>query len=286
MEGRSLKDFGISRVVRLYPAYWFSIIVTFLAMSYWVSDSYPYSSLDALVNMSMLQSWFHVPNICGVYWTLAIELQFYLMVAVVLVLRLSRRFSLLLGIWLAISVLAYYVKMPILIKHIFLVSWSHYFIAGACFYLILRDGNSLYKLVLTGVSLFQAMKLGYWYAGLKERLTGVEFDAVAVILAIAVFYGFFYLVALRKISDCFHTLAKLGVLTYPLYLIHSVGEIALKAYLPVVNRYVLLCLTTIVCIGIAYAIHRFIEKPFSPILKAFLIRRGATPDHDWERSGK
>lgn len=69
-----LVAFAISRLFRLYPAYWLSMALP-LVLGIAVSP------VHWLVNLSMLQHFLGVPDILGVYWTLAVELVFYALCA-------------------------------------------------------------------------------------------------------------------------------------------------------------------------------------------------------------
>jgi peptidoglycan/LPS O-acetylase OafA/YrhL len=69
-----IRRFFISRFFRLYPAYWLSVSLAVL-LAYLSHRSVPIG--DILLNLTMLQSLFRVPDLFGVYWTLIIELMFY-----------------------------------------------------------------------------------------------------------------------------------------------------------------------------------------------------------------
>ena len=68
---RPLLSFVVSRTFRIYPAYWVSIAAAILVAAE------PLSQRQILVNITMLQTFLRVPDVLGVYWTLAIELVFY-----------------------------------------------------------------------------------------------------------------------------------------------------------------------------------------------------------------
>jgi peptidoglycan/LPS O-acetylase OafA/YrhL len=76
---RPLTNFLISRFFRLYPAYWLSIVCGILLL--FVIPSNPLKVSVVLLNITMLQQFFGVENIIGVYWTLQIELIFYFLCA-------------------------------------------------------------------------------------------------------------------------------------------------------------------------------------------------------------
>jgi peptidoglycan/LPS O-acetylase OafA/YrhL len=90
---KSVYDFAVSRVARLYPAYWVAValtsIVAYAAFPRW--DSAPPSFGVVLVNLTMLQRFFMVGEIDKSYWTLAIELSFYVAIAAAFKARLMSR---------------------------------------------------------------------------------------------------------------------------------------------------------------------------------------------------
>src|SRR5260221_4681299 len=70
------RDFTISRFFRLYPAYWLSILVGLILMPIVEGKTYPLSQIA--VNLTMFQTFVNIPNLWVIYWTLAIELIFYI----------------------------------------------------------------------------------------------------------------------------------------------------------------------------------------------------------------
>lgn len=70
-----VRDFAISRFFRLYPAYWTSILIGLATMLALEARTFPVSQI--LANLTMLQTFADVPNLWVFYWTLAIELLFY-----------------------------------------------------------------------------------------------------------------------------------------------------------------------------------------------------------------
>ncbi|WP_293264283.1 acyltransferase [Neptunomonas sp.] len=269
-DNRSVSSFISSRIVRLYPAYWVCTIFVFIGYIVWtplvLSDNY----LDFIVNFTMFHSWFSIKDINPVYWTLAIELQFYIIIALVIYLKVYRFFSIILGVWLLVSISSYYFDFNIWIKTIFMVEWSHYFIVGCVFYLIRRDGISLYKLLLVLLALYQSLKLSYWYMLLKERLTSVDFNPIVGLSFIVILYAFFTLMSLGKIRFDFKAVSAVGVLTYPLYLIHTLGQIWLEEYLNDNNKYFLIFVIVIIMLFFSWLINKYLEIPLAKRLKYLL----------------
>jgi peptidoglycan/LPS O-acetylase OafA/YrhL len=107
----SLKTFWVSRVFRLYPIFWFSLLVIVgfhLCGNDVIMGDYSPQSWDwkkvLLINATMLQQFVppalarymaiggdHVPNAIALYWTLTLELTFYVVVSALFVLGLNKR---------------------------------------------------------------------------------------------------------------------------------------------------------------------------------------------------
>ncbi len=72
---RPARAFVISRIARLYPAYWCSILAAVIAGYAMRRPGIPVTTI--LANATMLQQFMGQPDVLGVYWTLVIELAFY-----------------------------------------------------------------------------------------------------------------------------------------------------------------------------------------------------------------
>lgn len=75
----SAKHFAITRFSRLYPPYWIALALSsFLVLGLGVHAAIaPVTWKTAVINITMLQRWLNEPSIDSVYWTLGVELQFY-----------------------------------------------------------------------------------------------------------------------------------------------------------------------------------------------------------------
>lgn len=87
-ENGGVKAFFISRFFRLYPGYWFSLLL-FLVVSFSFGKEFPAHQI--LANMTMIQTAFGVRDIVGVYWTLFIELVFYFLCVIAFILGLLNK---------------------------------------------------------------------------------------------------------------------------------------------------------------------------------------------------
>ncbi|RKH65902.1 acyltransferase [Corallococcus interemptor] len=76
------RDFVWSRAVRLYPSYWTAVALTFTVVTLFGLPEREFSLQTALINLTMFHELLRVPHVDTVYWTLTIELSFYLLMFV------------------------------------------------------------------------------------------------------------------------------------------------------------------------------------------------------------
>jgi len=72
----AVREFLLKRFLRLYPAYWLSMLLGLVAIFWIWGRQFAWSNV--LVNLTILESVFNVPAVIGLYWTLAVEFVFYL----------------------------------------------------------------------------------------------------------------------------------------------------------------------------------------------------------------
>ncbi len=96
----TVRDFFASRVSRLYPAYWVAVPLTWVLVKFFDLPELQVSWWEMLVNLTMVPHWFGVPYVDGAYWSLGVELQFYILVGVALKFDLDRRAEWFLAGWL------------------------------------------------------------------------------------------------------------------------------------------------------------------------------------------
>lgn len=100
---KSCSDFIIKRFSRLYPAYWVGIILTFTITAIAQLPDLQVTFKDALLNLTMFQWLFNTPNVDKVYWTLKIEICFYVIMLLIYKLRLLKRVELVVSGWLTLT---------------------------------------------------------------------------------------------------------------------------------------------------------------------------------------
>ena len=271
--GGILKKFVVSRIIRLYPAFWICCSLTFIVTIIHGDIRYSASLSQYLANMSLLSGFMGIPSIDGAYWSLFIEIKFYVLVACLLFVRKIENSEFFLAAWLIFTYLLEFCPFT-LFKTLLITNYSAYFIAGAMFFLIWSKGISKTRIgavILSwGFALFKAIK----------RLEGIEIhynnsmNEYVVGGIITFFFIALFLVSIRK-TGCLmrKNYFFIGGLTYPLYLIHQniVFMIFNSLYL-IINPYVLFVCVVTLMIFVSYIINRFIEQEYSEKLRALAIR--------------
>jgi peptidoglycan/LPS O-acetylase OafA/YrhL len=93
------QKFLIRRFFRIYPAYWLSLIVGYLIL--WMAMGRSLTPAQLCANASMLSSLFGAPYVLGQYWTLEVELVFYVLIVGMFVLGVIRSPTVLAGVVIA-----------------------------------------------------------------------------------------------------------------------------------------------------------------------------------------
>ena len=101
--GATVRSFVASRVSRLYPAFWVGVLLTWLVAWATHSERFAVTPGQALVNLTMVPQWVQIEFVDGAYWSLAVELQFYLMVIALLYFGQMRRVETWMAVWLVIA---------------------------------------------------------------------------------------------------------------------------------------------------------------------------------------
>jgi peptidoglycan/LPS O-acetylase OafA/YrhL len=277
--GRRPRDFVISRVVRLYPAFWTAVTITAIVVVALGHGLLRVTPVQYLSNLTMLNALPNIANVDVVYWTLWAEIRFYLVIFVLAWAGLSRgRVIAVLWAWLAATAALEAGLLPagaaagidLLVQS----QWSHYFIAGMALCLIYRSGMSWQLgciLVLAyGNAVYQAINFA---RGVSHRYHQPLYPLMVAVV-ITVIFVTMTLIALRVTRRLGRPwFAQAGALTYPLYLVHAyAGFVLIRLLAPVVSRWVLVPGMIIFMGCAAYAIHRLVEVRLGPRLKRALVR--------------
>jgi len=271
--GKTFSQFAISRVVRLYPAYWFCVLLTTGVVLVDPSRTHALPWSQVLENLTMTESWTQAPLVDPSYWTLAIELTFYLLVAVALVSRgfTYPRVVVFCAVWLVVSLLDNVIRSS-WFSFVVLPLYAPFFIAGMVLYLMHRFGARLLLWALLACSWGCAMyRLDSRTAG--QHPSGVTLSYWVSAAMVTVFFAVLTLIALGRLRMLRgRWLVTAGALTYPVYLVHQqIGETIIMSFDQRVPPWLLLAVVSVAMLVLAWLVQRFIERPLAGRVRAILL---------------
>ena len=226
-KGRSPSSFVRARVMRLYPEFWICVFVSALIFGLVSGGASLTPDLsDVLINLTMVPGYLGAPFVDGVYWTLAVELKFYFLLWILLVMGQVGNAEGWMYAWLAMSLLATAIDVGGVIRSLVIFPYGHLFASGALFFLIFESGWTPRRAVGVGTGLLLGMHHGILQMdGFIDsaHITGAATIVTALVLTGT--YGIFALMSSRRWAWAEHRYIGIaGMLTYPLYLLHNTGR--------------------------------------------------------------
>lgn len=274
--GRGVGDFAVSRISRLFPAYWAAVAFTSLVLFLSPEVRAVGRFSDVMVNLSMLQGGVGVANIDDAYWTLFVELKFYVLFAIVVMRGVTYRNCVLFcAVWTLAGIVAPGADSGVL-SFFAASSSSPYFIAGIGFYLMRRFRPNAVLWAVVGVQFLLAQH--YVHARMISSLGRAATErtpAWPAHLVIALGFALMAVIALGALDGVrWRWLPHAGALTYPLYLIHMMAGLTLIHHFRREVAPVPLVLgVTATMLALAWLIHRLVERPLGRRLRD-VLRRG------------
>lgn len=260
----SVAEFALLRFSRLYPAYWTTLLLSTLigvvifGNAFWLGGF--------VVNGTMFQEFLGYGNLDNVYWSLTVELAFYLNAAWLFALGFHKKILTVVSVWLclsgvwAITDVDHGGTVRDWISLLMALEYAPYFVIGILFYHGRGRRWRLSEFGLLAASLAVEYLIASW--------EGLAVAVASSLLVLAATLG------LLRVFTCRFTL-WLGTISYSLYLIHR--NIAYNM-LPWLHGHGLgpvtgLTITTLVVVGLAAGVTYWVERPASRMIRARLKNR-------------
>jgi len=264
------KEFLLRRFVRLYPTYWICLSITlaviFISKLNKVYPFFDIDTIDLMANFTMFHQLLNLDHVDGSYWSLLPELLFYLLMAALLWVKKVENILLYNSVLILICITHYFYPIPIVGRLLDL----HYvllFMIGINFYNLYRENKKPYFHYLiiinliVGVFLYKAQHPGH----------SIKFLLICFAFFVVVFYAFIYgkLAFFGRIRP----LLFLGIISYPLYLVHqNIGYVIILslADVSVISRELALIISVGTSILLASAVTFYFEPPLKRIVKKII----------------
>lgn len=253
----NLFQFIWGRFSRLYPVYWCAVILTFLIVTIFGPTDRSVSIKEALINLTMFQEYLSFRHVDGVYWTLSIELAFYILIGCAFSVGLIKYTEYICVLWvsIALGVKIFDINVGIF-EQILLLDWCQYFAAGIAYHLFWKKNN---EKILPIIILL--LSITYTCVATAPDLT-FSIISIHVLFILAI-----YVYSAREQLKLFQWL---GSISYSLYLIHqNIGySIILNLQKNGVDFLVAVFFAVVVVLVIATLLHIFIEAPSLRVLRS------------------
>lgn len=282
----SLKKFFISRIFRLYPAYWLALAVLFISAPYLEQPPPVYSQAQLLANITMAPKIFGNTEMSGIFWTLFIELLFYSCCAVLFIFN-----------WLDKSPVIALVAIGLNLTTPLAIVLNTFFHVGApvqfiLFQLSFLFAGNLLRLAFTKKDKVAGYSVAIFFllALLTIPITsGIFFPVPEAIekgfvmhTSKAVVYAYFFALGLFVFSLYFKSfnnrfMMELGKVSYSLYLLHMQSFVLItKIILPttISNFFFYLLASALLAYTIAKLMFNYIESPAIALGRKIITTRG------------
>lgn len=269
---RTVADFVVSRFSRLYPAYWAGVILSYTAITVIGLPGREVGFGAALVNLTMLQKWLRVSSVDGVYWTLTVEMCFYVLMLILFATGQLRRLERAGTVWLALILAAagarhfsgFSIHWPW--RLLFVLEYGNLFLAGMMFYKLRQGFSWPYALVLPATLLAE-----YLWRG----------STIYFVLPCYAAFTLFLTGHLRWLAT--PPLLFLGNISYSLYLVHlSIGYIIIRALYAhgLATPWSVILVPLAATIPLAWAMYHWVERPALVAIRSAWKARKARLDAD------
>jgi peptidoglycan/LPS O-acetylase OafA/YrhL len=277
--GKDVSSFVASRVGRLFPAFWVAVAFSVvLVVKIWPENpaylGHKVTTSGALLNFTMLNSAYSVPDIDGPYWTLWYEARFYALIAVLILVGITRnRILAFCALWPIVGAMAASTHSEMLIA-LLMPDYAPFFAGGMLLYLIYRDGHDLGVWLLIGMQAAFALNFSintYSYALPLETEWVPSKPVIALVTAAC--FGLVALVTLTPVARWnMRWMAFAGALTYPVYLLHeNLGWYVIHLMHGEVTPWTAVACATGVTLVAALLLHQLVEKPFGNKLRLVVL---------------
>jgi peptidoglycan/LPS O-acetylase OafA/YrhL len=222
----------------------------------------------------MVQDPYGMPHVQGAFWTLWIELKFYLLIGVFILVGMTRRrmiaFALL---WPLMGQIASATSTTFLVS-LLSPTYAPYFAAGICLFLLHREGHDIATWLVLGFNWVLCVRQATGYADRVSELVRAPVSPLVTGIAVTVMILVVLAVTHGPISRIgWGWLTWAGALTYPLYLVHGqFGFFVIDTLHGKYSPYLVLAAAAATAFVIAFLIHLLVERPFARPLRRAVER--------------
>jgi peptidoglycan/LPS O-acetylase OafA/YrhL len=241
--GQRVTQFWIARFFRLWPAYWVCILLT-LSIG---SSEIPPKLTNVALNFTMFQKFFGIQDMVGVFWTLQIELVFYVMASSSLIMSALR------GIL--------HVRLPVALPMALTLMFLAAYIRSCRLMAKPIPGIMIVSYIVT---LIPICLLGY-----STNLSGAD-DPYRWMLAYLI--GLLIFLLFESFADAPSVAVFMGTISYSVYLLHQALIKASRSLFGSKNIIADTAFVLTFTIAASWIVYRLVEIPSQRLGKTLIKR--------------
>lgn len=284
---KSAKEFVVNRFARLYPTYWASVTFTALvclAVNYFYISGTTVSTFKYMANMTMFQHYLRAGNLDGTYWTMIIEMVFYIFILLLFRLKLLKHilsisvFMLVVSVFWDMWIESHSDFLYKTIRYIFpLINHFPLFFAGILFYKMINSTKVNYVYYLLLMLCLPVQTMLYNNGGSAQNYIGQwEYS-----MMLAAYFIVFILFINHKLTFIINKPALFfGKISFALYLIHQ--YVSIDVIIPILTKeakikfWIAAVIAFLVSVGVSTFITFYIEVPLRNTIKSLFSARKIT----------
>jgi len=264
-------DFVVSRFSRLFPAYWAALVITLLCVHIVGLPGQEVSTRDAVINLTMLSDFFEAREVDGSYWTLQIELFFYIQMLVWHFVGGLPRMRIVIGCWLLLAAAygitdRFGISLSYTLRELLIVRYIPFFAAGIVLYrAYARMDRRIESVLLVAACACCIWLIWSWREALVLSASALVFAAIISGKVRILGWGPFVF---------------LGTISYTLYLLHqNLGYIVISSLEQAgLSPGPSIAVAAVVAVVMASALTSIVERPAMRTIRDAYRRHRGAPD--------
>jgi peptidoglycan/LPS O-acetylase OafA/YrhL len=250
-------EFLKKRFVRLYPMYWIALLLIFIISTFGIWGRRGPLAETLYYNLTMFPTAFNQPWMDSAHWFMEKQLQFYLVVAAILLLKAGKQIENIFIWWALVGCFWDLLNFD---------SFGIWYCSG--FFGLIAGGAIINTVRMNGFSQFRiAGLLASFIWAIKSRVDSVAWldanrgeghSGIVIGVVVTVIYLLMMLTWSSRITNLSIGWATMaGALSYPIYLIHNrLGGLAIARFGTEGNKYFLYLIVVFTSIFLGYLILR------------------------------
>lgn len=260
-------QFLSKRIIRLYPTFWASILITSTFMAIIMPERLR-SVKDIALNFTMFPGLLGAQSVDGVYWTLQVEMIFYLLVSIISCRNSERWRNIGVGCWICAATVAFLCKRvginPLPIKFIGLITLStsrfEFLAAGVLLALLEKERRQRLGIYL---GLIACSIIAYWDMGWIHGVLWMILTVACIAVAVDIESK-----QNNKSNPLTRVLVWLAQISYPVYLLHQFIGFAILRKLDtygMTSEFIML-IPIVFSLLLGALLHKYVEIPSARFL--------------------